>query len=671
MCRRLRVAWLGDVNAAFFAVLRECSRYPASLGLAVGAAGLGLARIEAAGETELDGVVFSVVSWLALIVAFALVERRRGSARALVTAVAGTAVAVTASWALLSGLSALGESLSQNALQYALWTPSVTTVVLVFAMSATVSPTTRRSLRWGAGTLIVALLLTNGHASDVARALAAASGLAIAAWGRAAPTVTVAWPAGVRGTWRRVVASALVVMASALALASVTPEASGVLAWTGAAVDPAVAPLAAGLLAVGAVLISSGRVVGVVLSGAVLLLVAGVAFVELFWQPLRDGALDSDGVSAADAEWQAVILLAGILPAAAMLCLVIGARALVRRVAPVATAGERSQARAAARRDGHGTFAHMATWAGNSIWTGPDGAVVAYRVRNGVAFTVGDPICTDATSTVRAFSQFCEQRGWMPVFYSVHDDTADALAAAGWSRTPVGTEAVLETTGFSLSGKQRQDLRTAVNRAARESVTAAWTRYVDLDAAMRTQVDGICAVWAADKRLPEMGFTLGGLPEVKDEDVRLMLVVGPDERVHAVTSWLPRHRDGVVVGWTLDVMRRGDDAMPGAMEFAIVSTIRRAEEDGVPTVSLSGTPLAPHDGAAPSRLSRRLVRALEPAYGFSSLDRFKAKFGAQREALWMCFPETLQLGRIAPALVKTYVPDLRMRGVLATLRSRG
>ncbi len=95
----------------------------------------------------------------------------------------------------------------------------------------------------------------------------------------------------------------------------------------------------------------------------------------------------------------------------------------------------------------------------------------------------------------------------MPVLYSVHAETAADLAGAGWSTMPVGTEAVLATAGFSLSGKRRQDLRTAVNRAARESVEAVWTRYVDLDAAAREQVDRICGHWAQDKALPEMGFT--------------------------------------------------------------------------------------------------------------------------------------------------------------------
>ena len=66
-----------------------------------------------------------------------------------------------------------------------------------------------------------------------------------------------------------------------------------------------------------------------------------------------------------------------------------------------------------------------------------------------------------------------------------------------------------------------------------------------------------------------MGFTLGALDELKDPDVRLLLAIAPDGAVQAVTSWLPSFRDGAVVGYTIDFMRRADDSVPGIMEFLI------------------------------------------------------------------------------------------------------
>ena len=60
---------------------------------------------------------------------------------------------------------------------------------------------------------------------------------------------------------------------------------------------------------------------------------------------------------------------------------------------------------------------------------------------------------------------------------------------------------------------------------------------------------------------------------------------------------------------------------------------------------------------------------LEPSYGFASLERFKAKFGARHEPLWMSYPQPLQLPRIGPALLRTYAPTLRLTQVLRALRA--
>ena len=56
-----------------------------------------------------------------------------------------------------------------------------------------------------------------------------------------------------------------------------------------------------------------------------------------------------------------------------------------------------------------------------------------------------------------------------------------------------------------------------------------------------------------------MGFTLGGLDELDDPDVRCLIAVDADGTVHGITSWMPVYPDGRPVGWTLDFMRRRTD----------------------------------------------------------------------------------------------------------------
>lgn len=648
-------------------VLRESLRCPLSLTLLAAALGAGAAQLTWAREAEIDGLSFSILSWVLLIVSVSVAERLVSSRWAFSIAAATTAAGVVTAWAVLSAASGLGEPLSRDALEHQLWTPSVTSAALLIAVSARLRPANRRTLRWVVGTGVVALLLMAGQASDVARVFAVLAAGVAGAFGRAA-VPGAGWRPSIETRWRSTLASVLVILASALLLGSVMPNATGPLAWTGSAVDPLLAPGGAVVLLVSALLTVRGRAVGVILGGVVLAAFAVLSIVDLIVRPVQDGGIVWQGVSGAEAEWQILLLLSGALPAVAVLILALGARKTIRRRPPEATPADRARLHEALAASGDGTFAHMATWAQNALWFGRDGSAVAYRVRDGVAFTVGDPISDDPGRALRSFAEFCESQGWTPVFYSVHDEAAAILQADGWARIPVGTDAVIDVEGFSLSGRRRQDLRTAVNRADREGLSAVWTSYAEVDPAMRAQIDALCTGWADDKRLPEMGFTLGGLPEMADPEVRLMLAVGADGGLQVVTSWLPRRREGRRTGWTLDVMRRSRHAMPGAMEFTIVSAVRRAADDGLSTIGLSGTPLAAHEGHRVGWLSRRVSRLLEPSYGFASLERFKGKFGARHEPLWMSYPQTLQLPRIGPALLRTYVPSLRLTHVVRALQ---
>ncbi|BDZ50914.1 membrane protein [Frondihabitans sucicola] len=328
------------------------------------------------------------------------------------------------------------------------------------------------------------------------------------------------------------------------------------------------------------------------------------------------------------------------------------------------------------RRGVTGALSHMATWEGNSYWFTHDGqAAVAYRVIGNTAITTGDPLCSaDRTADViLEFARWCDDHGLSPVFYSVRDEIAPVFRDLGWALLPVGEETVLHPATFTMKGKKWQDVRSSINRAEKLDVRAEWTTYGALRPAITQQIDDISEQWVAEKDLPELGFTLGGLDELMDRDVALMLAVDSSDRVLAVTSWLPSYRDGEVIGRTLDFMRRRPDSMNGVMEFVIASAALRGRDDGLEFLSLSGAPLATADGSGGAasqteRLLGFLARVLEPAYGFQSLLTFKQKFQPEFVPLVMAYPDPLELPTIGTALARAYLPELSVRQVPKLLR---
>ena len=251
------------------------------------------------------------------------------------------------------------------------------------------------------------------------------------------------------------------------------------------------------------------------------------------------------------------------------------------------------------------------------------------------------------------------------------DEVAALVRATGWSSVQMAEETLLPLTDLSSTGRRWQDVRTALNRARRAAITARWTAYPAAPTAVRDQVRALSARWSASKGLPEMGFTLGGLDEVDDPQVRLLLAVDAQKRVLAVTSWLPVRADGVTVGWTLDLMRRLPDAPPGIIEFLIARAALDTRADGATLLSLSGSPLARQatDGDGLQRLLDGLARRLEPVYGFGSLLEFKAKFQPLYRPLFLAYPDAVALPAIGNALARAYLPGLTPRALTRLARA--
>jgi len=346
-------------------------------------------------------------------------------------------------------------------------------------------------------------------------------------------------------------------------------------------------------------------------------------------------------------------------------------------------ATEEARFRSLLKAGGGGTLGFMGTWPGNSYWFTADGqGAVAYRVIKGVALTMSDPVCADGAerATIEGFLAYCEAQGWSACFYSFHERYLPIFQSFGWQYLSVGEETVLDLPGLELTGKPWQKIRQPLNRGQREGITTLWSTWDELPLQYTAEIEAVSEEWVANKKLPEMGFTLGGMDELKDPDVGIFLAINKDGGIEATTSWLPSWTDGRVSGWTIDFMRRGDGSMPGIMEFVIASAALHMKEQGAQVMSLSGAPLATKPGEEESdptimsRLLDWLGRMLEPAYGFSSLFRFKSKFNPRYETIYMAYADPAQLASIGLAIGEAYLPHATPKEYLAlvqTITGRG
>ena len=340
-------------------------------------------------------------------------------------------------------------------------------------------------------------------------------------------------------------------------------------------------------------------------------------------------------------------------------------------------AGTVDRARAILTRGGS-TLSYMSTWPGNAYWFSADGrASIAYRAIVGVAVTVGEPYGDpDAfDSAIAEFAGFCRHRGLQPCLYSVTARARDVTQRLGWQSVQIAEDTLLPLASLQFSGKKWQGVRAALNKAAREGITAEWWSYQEMPLELLGQIHEISGKWMVDKGLPEMNFMLGGLGELNDPNIRCLIAVGADRKLHAVTSWMPVYDGGRSIGWTIDLMRRNTEGtVRGVMEFLLATAALTFQEEGARFVSLSGAPLAGinrnDSGGPPCALQRVLgmiATTIEPAYGFQSLRQFKDKFQPVYQPLYLTYPDPAALGPIAIAIGCAYLPRLTSRQGLRLL----
>jgi phosphatidylglycerol lysyltransferase len=336
-------------------------------------------------------------------------------------------------------------------------------------------------------------------------------------------------------------------------------------------------------------------------------------------------------------------------------------------VAPRRTHTDLEDARALLTGYGRAATSYMTLWEGNSLFFNERGtAYVGYRHVAEVALALGDPIGPDEDrpGTALAFGRFARSQGWDHAFYAAGPDLLPAYRDAGYRVLKVGEEAVIPLAGLEFKGKGWQDTRTAFNRAAREGVRFEMFDGGSVPRAILVQLQEISDKWLRGKKLPPIGFTLGGMKDLEDPNVAVTVAVDRGGRVHAFADWLPCY---AARGWVIDLMRRREDAMKGVMEYLIAASLLAFKERGYRRASLAVAPLADlgqNKGGDESLLAGALRLVYEhgdTVYNFRSLFEYKNKFQPDWQGAYFVYESNTKLGRLAVAVVRAYLPGLGAR----------
>lgn len=261
-------------------------------------------------------------------------------------------------------------------------------------------------------------------------------------------------------------------------------------------------------------------------------------------------------------------------------------------------------------------------------------SVIAFRQQGPRWIALGPPLGPreERVELMWRFVEVADRFGAAAVFYSAPARLLPDLAALGLVIRQVGEEAVVTTESFTISGKGKQNLRTACNKATALGVTFEVLppgSASGLDAELRPISDA----WLEEHAGEEKSFSMGRYdPAFLDRSP--LALVRQDGRLIAFANILTG-KEAVLI----DLMRFAGETPHGIMDYLFVQVIEWAKANGYPEVSLGMAPLSglQNRRLAPlfARLGALVYAEAGSFYSFGGLHAYKAKFGPEWRPIYM------------------------------------
>lgn len=305
------------------------------------------------------------------------------------------------------------------------------------------------------------------------------------------------------------------------------------------------------------------------------------------------------------------------------------------------TGRELDEARAFFEKYGGNLFSHMLFTGDKYVYYGADRQVlIQFGIVRNLFVVLGDPVGPDelVDRALHEFREFADRHERVPVFYEVSEQRLHHYHDCGFALFKLGEQALVSLPDFTTSGKRRNDLRSAINRAEREGLT-----FDILDPPLTDEqwhsLQRVSNAWLADKQGAEKGFSLGSFDRAYLARAPIA-VVRQAEEIIAFGSLVPAY--GNKRELSVDLMRYLPAAPPGTMDFLFVRLMQYGREQGYEYFNMG---MAPLSGVGETRYSRRGERlaALAYKYGtrlynYSGLRRYKEKFDPLWQSSYLAYP---------------------------------
>ncbi|HAH22987.1 MAG TPA: lysylphosphatidylglycerol synthetase family protein [Prolixibacteraceae bacterium] len=275
---------------------------------------------------------------------------------------------------------------------------------------------------------------------------------------------------------------------------------------------------------------------------------------------------------------------------------------------------------------------------------------ISFKVTRHFAIVLENPVCKDEEMMIRLikdFDQFCEENGFVSVYYRVPQQSLESYKKLGKKSLPVGEEAIVDLTTFSLEGGKMKPTRNALNRLTSDGYeTKIYT--APIKEGLLQKLEQVSNDWLEGLNRKEIAFSQGVFDSGILKNQTIITLEDKEEKVYAFLNIIPDYAAGEA---TYDMVRKSCDAPHGVLDMLMVNTLLYLKQQGFQSVNLG---LAPLSGVEGVNLTEKAVKyAYEnlKAFGnFKGLRKYKEKFFPTWEQKFLIYSHNYHLIQLPNAI---------------------
>jgi phosphatidylglycerol lysyltransferase len=277
-------------------------------------------------------------------------------------------------------------------------------------------------------------------------------------------------------------------------------------------------------------------------------------------------------------------------------------------------------------------------------------AFISFKLTRHFAIVLEDPVAEEESermAMIALFEAFCKENGFISAYYRVPEKSLPMYTTSGYKFIPIGEEAILDLTTFTLDGGKMKTTRSAISRLTSEGYTFQ-VYHEPIKEGVLQKLEKVSDNWLAELHQKEVAFTQGVFDTSILKMQTIVTVEDAEEKIYAFLNLVPDYAPGEA---TYDLIRKVCDAPNGVLDMLLAKTFIYLKEQGYATVNMG---LAPLSGMEKVNIAQKTIKyAYEnfKMFGqFKGLRKYKEKFYPRWEKKYLIYSHNYHLLQVPAAL---------------------